>query len=69
CSMDYGDPISAIALPCPGIVPDPPVELREPFRATFLSCSGTLLMVRTREYPCLLIDLVFIMDVEPLALT
>ncbi len=68
-SMDYGDPMNAIALPCPGIVPDLPMELRDPFKATFLSYSGNVLMVRTKEHACILIDLIFIRDIDAIAMT
>ena len=63
-SMDFGDPFTAIGFPCPGHGPDLPLELREPFKAIFLSYSGTVLMVRTRDHPCLLIDFEFIREVE-----
>ena len=47
-SRDFGDPC-----PCQG--PDLPMELREPFKAVFLSYSGTVLMIRTDDCQCLLI--------------
>ena len=64
-SRDFWDPFTAIGLPCPGHGPDIPPELREPFKAIFLSYSGTVVMVKTRDHLCLLIDFEFIRDVEP----
>ena len=64
-SMDFGDSFNAIGFPCPGRGPDLPIELRDPFQAKFLSYSGTVLMVSTEKYPCLLIDFDFIREVEP----
>ncbi len=63
-SRDFGDPFTAVGYPCPGQGPDLPTELKEPFKAIFLSYSGTVLMVKTRDHPCLLIDFEFIRDVE-----
>ena len=63
-SMDFGDPFTAIGFHCPGHGPDLPLELREPFKAIFLSYSGTVLMVRTMDHPCLLIDFEFIREFE-----
>lgn len=63
-SMDFGDPITAIGFPCPGHGPDLPLELKEPFKAIFLSYSGTVLMVRTSDHSCLLIDFELIRKVE-----
>ena len=63
-SRDFGDPFTAIGLPCPGHGPDIPLELKEPFKAIFLSYSGTVLMIRTAKDQCLLIDAEFMRDVE-----
>ncbi len=63
-SRDFGDPFTAIGLPCPGHGPDIPLELKEPFKAIFLSYSGTVLMIRTINGQCLLIEAEFIKDVE-----
>ena len=63
-SRDFWDPFTAIGLPCPGHGPDIPPELREPFKAIFLSYSGTVVMVKTRDHPCLLIEIEFIRDIE-----
>ena len=63
-SRDFGDPFTAAGYPCPGQGPDLPMELREPFKAVFLSYSGTVLMLRTDNCQCLLIEAEFIRDVE-----
>jgi hypothetical protein len=63
-SRDFGDPFTAVGYPCPGQGPDLPMELREPFKAVFLSYSGTVLMLRTDNCQCLLIEAEFIRDVE-----
>ena len=63
-SRDFGDPFTAVGYPSPGQDPDLPMELKEPFKAVFLSYSGTVLMVKTRDHPCLLIDFEFIRDIE-----
>jgi hypothetical protein len=65
CSVDFGNSFNASGFPCPGSGSDQPIEFREPFKAQFLSYSGTVIMVRTRRYPCLLIDFDFIREVEP----
>ena len=63
-SRDFGDPFTAVGYPCPGQGPDLPVELKEPFKAAFLSYSGTVLMIRTDGGQCLLIEVEFIRDIE-----
>ena len=63
-SRDFGDPFTAAGYPCPGQGPDLPMELKEPFKAIFLSYSGTIVMVKTRVHLCLLIDFEFIRDIE-----
>ena len=63
-SRDFGDPFTAIGLPCPGHGPDIPLGLKEPFKVIFLSYSGTIVMVKTRDHLCLLIDFEFIRDIE-----
>ena len=63
-SRDFGDSFTAIGLPCPGHGLDIPLELKEPFKAIFLSYSGTVVMVRNRDHPCLLIDFEFIREIE-----
>jgi hypothetical protein len=64
-SMDFGNSFNAIRFPCPGRGSDPPIEFREPFKAQFLSYSGTVIKVRTRKYQCLLMDFDFIREVKP----
>ena len=63
-SWEFGNPFTAVNLPCPGHGPDIPLGLKEPFKAIFLSYSGTVIMVRNRDHPCLLIDFEFIRDIE-----
>ena len=63
-SRDFGDPFTAVGYPCPGQGPDLPVELKEPFKAAFLSYSGTVLMIRTDGGQCLLIEVEFMRDIE-----
>ncbi len=63
-SRDFGDPFTAVGYPCPGKGPDLPMELRVPFKAVFLSYSGTVIMIRTNDGKCLLIEAEFIKDVE-----
>jgi hypothetical protein len=63
-SRDFGDPFTAVGYPCPGQCPDLPMELKEPFTAVFLSYSGSVLMIRTINGQCLLIEAEFIKDVE-----
>ena len=63
-SRDFGDPFTAVGYPCPGQGPDLPMELRGPFKAVFLSNSGTVLMIRTDGGQCLLIEAEFIRDIE-----
>ena len=63
-SRDFGDPFTAVGYPCPGQGPDLPMELKEPFTAVFLSYSGSVLMIRTINGQCLLIEAEFIKDVE-----
>ena len=63
-SRDFGDPFTAVGYPCPGQGPDLPIELKEPFKAVFLSYSGTVIMIRTNDGKCLLIEAEFIKDVE-----
>jgi hypothetical protein len=64
-AADYGNSFHALGFPCPGSGSDQPLEFTEPFTAQFLSYSGTVIMVRTREYPCLLMDFNSISEVEP----
>ena len=66
-SRDFGDPFTAIGLPCPVHGPDIPPELKGPFKAIFLSYSGTVVMVNTMNHPCLLIDFEFIRGIEILS--
>ena len=63
-SRDFGAPFTTIGLPCPGHGPDIPLELKEPFKAIFLFYSGTVLMIRTDDGKCLLIEAEFIRDIE-----
>ena len=63
-SWDFGDPFTAVGLPCPRHGSDIPLELKEPFKAIFLSYSGTVVIVKTRDHLCLLIDFEFIRDIE-----
>ena len=63
-SRDFGDPFTAIGLPCLRHDPDIPLELKEPFKTIFLSYSGSGVMVRTKDHLRFLIDSEFIRDVE-----
>jgi hypothetical protein len=63
-SRDFGDLFTAVGYPCPGKGPNLPVELKESFNAVFLSYSGTVLMIRTDDGKCLLIEAEFIRDIE-----
>jgi len=63
-SRKYGDLFTTVAFPCPGTGPDLPLEIEDPFKAEFISCEDSVMVLSSPEYRCLVIDVAFIRDIE-----